>query len=65
MKADVPMFSISNDELENKEPLHVGDMLTCTRCGEVHEVIGSTPPMLLSVRCGDSLYLVGIKDRKI
>jgi hypothetical protein len=58
-----PFVAIGNDELGGA--LLAGDLIDCERCGQKHEVVASTPPMLLFVRCGDKSYLVGIKDRLI
>ena len=38
----------------------------CVRCGKTHDVIKMTPPMPMQmVRCGNALYLVGIKGRRL
>jgi DNA-directed RNA polymerase subunit RPC12/RpoP len=63
MDENVPMVAIGNDELG--DTLQVGDVVKCPNCGHDHLVAGSTPPILLSVKCGDASYLVGIKNRRI
>jgi hypothetical protein len=57
------MMSVGNDELGAELN---GKYENCVRCGKTHDVIEGDPPgMIQAVRCGNALYLVGIKGRRL
>ncbi len=59
------MFTVGNDELEQAPTLR-DEPFPCYRCGDLHPIIDSQPPgVLQAVRCGDGMFLVGIKWRRI
>jgi len=68
---DVPFVAFGNDELAGRPHVQVGDLVTCTQCGESHQLQASeqilvdgtrTPSdLLLFYDCGDSAYLAAIK----
>lgn len=67
------IFSIGNDELENKQPL--GDMARCKVCGKMHKVRygkevledGTKVPskLLAFISCGDRDFLVGVNGKEV
>jgi len=67
------MFSISNDELADRETL--GDTVECGQCGETHrieygdEVLGDGTKQksttLAFYKCSGATYLAGIDGKRI
>lgn len=64
------MLAIGNDELGDE----LGTHIECPHCGGRHEVKHGTardsdgnevPSMLQYYRCGETLYLAGIKGREV
>ncbi len=54
---------VADDELG--EELN-GTYENCVRCGKTHKVLEGQPAGIMQyVRCGDALYLVGIKGRRL
>lgn len=67
------MISFGNDEIRNMQPL-VGTHIVCERCGEAHEIVYGKTEVdggwvendgLAFVHCGDSVYLCGIKGKRV
>ena len=63
------MFSIGNDELEQKPALQ--EYEKCPDCGKLHKVVfgtnkqGKEDKSLSFVKCGDITYLVGIQNKRV
>lgn len=55
-----PFIAIGNDELGEE----LGETVDCWVCGARHPVEQSEPPVLSFFRCGDKLYLCGIKGKE-
>ena len=68
------MLSRSNEELANSPLLAIGDVIHCTKCGELHTArggvnreTGEETDDLLVVHCqrAGATFLVGINGRRI
>ena len=59
--------AFGNEEISGKPMIVVGSFIDCpAKCGNLHEVKDSKPAGLLqSVKCGETVYLVGIGGKDI
>ena len=60
-----PFVGFGNDTLAACPTIAAGDVVECDRCGGTHSLAASSPPLLLTVRCGEVSLLVGIKGKDI
>jgi hypothetical protein len=65
VSSGVPYIGFSNETLDAQPACKAGDEIDCPHCGGKHVLEDSTPPMLLSYRCGDASYLAGVRGRSI
>lgn len=56
-----PYIGFGNDTLLKQPAIEPGASITCPKCGEQHPTADSTPPMILSFKCGDGSYIAAIK----
>ncbi len=62
---EVPVFAISNPELESLPVVRVGEKILCPSCGKRHKLVGDDGggTMLLFYRCKGKAYLGAICGR--
>ena len=61
-----PMLAVTDDDMSDEE-LIPGKLIDCpSNCGQQHEVLDGNPPGILQFyKCGESTYLVGLKNRRM
>lgn len=62
---DIPSVSFGNKEVASWEDL--GTETTCPKCAKIHKVMHQkgVNTTLAFVKCGESIYLVGIDNKRI
>lgn len=65
-------FAVGNDELENAEPVRLGDKIICPHCqsehaleGGVDSKTGEVSDLLMFYKCGKSSYLAGVSGKLV
>ncbi len=66
-----PYIGFSNETLDDNLPLHLGQRITCKRCGEEHVVRGSKNKdgeeagTLMYCVCDGVAYIVGVHGKSV
>jgi len=58
-----PYIGFGNDTLDKCAPAKAGDLVDCPTCGGKHELVDSSPPMLLFYKCGEKIFMGGLNGR--
>lgn len=69
--AKTPYIGFGNNTLSKAPIVHIGDTITCPKCGDMHRLFGGInkdgeeTDTIMAYRCGDKSYIAAVDGRFI